>query len=96
MYMCPHCRHFSISWRAQLSPPFDGRTTCPCCGARLKIKLKVSNFLIPIYLFGRATLGMLFHLRFDAGFVGETAIAIILCVLQIRLMAYEEVGSMGK
>ncbi|QJD99553.1 hypothetical protein HH212_05545 [Massilia forsythiae] len=62
----------------------------------MKIKLKVSNFLIPIYLFGRATLGMFFHLRFDAGFVGETAIAIILCVLQIRLMAYEEVGSMGK
>lgn len=91
MYRCPHCRNFSISWTAQLSPPF-GRTKCPICGAELKIKLKFSNFILPVYLAGRGILGFLFNVRFDAGFFGEVAILITLALLQIWLSSYKEVS----
>ena len=92
MYRCPHCRDLSISWRAQFSPPFDGRTKCPSCGAELKIKLKVSNLLLAIYLGGRGLLGLLFDIRFDPGLFWEIWIVVILAFLQVRLSAYREVS----
>jgi hypothetical protein len=79
---------------AQLSPPI-GRTTCPICGADLKIKLKFSNFLLPVYFGVRGTLGLLFNVRFDAGFFGEIAIVVTLALLQIWLTAYKEAGNTG-
>jgi uncharacterized protein (DUF983 family) len=88
MYRCPHCRKQSISWTGQLSP----RTTCPSCGAELKIKLKFSNFLLPIYFAGRAILGLAFHVHFDVGIFWEAAIVVTLATVQIWLSVYREVG----
>ena len=91
MYNCPHCHNRSISGAVLLSPPFTGQTTCPACGAALKIRPTVFSFLLPIYLVGRATLGMLFDLRFDLGFFGEMAVLAILAFLQLRLIVYQKV-----
>lgn len=92
MYRCPRCRNLSIPWTAQLSPPFN-RTRCPSCGAELKLKLRFSNFLLPIYLFGRGMLGLVFNVRFDIGFFWELAIVVTLGLLQVWLSAYKDVGS---
>ncbi len=92
MYTCPHCGKPSISTIAQLGRPFDNRTTCPACGAKLKIRMKPSNFILPIYLFCRGMLGLVFGVHFDAGIVGEMAIALMLFSLQVRLIEYKEVA----
>jgi hypothetical protein len=43
-------------------------------------------------MLSRSALGLLFHLNFDLGFAGEMTVAVILTVLQIRLMSYKEVS----
>lgn len=93
MYKCPHCGNPSISMKtaALFKLPFDGRALCPVCGTQLRMKWTVSRFLFPIYLFVRAVLGLVFHVHFDLGFVGEMTVAVLLVVLQIRLISYEEV-----
>jgi hypothetical protein len=53
----------------------------------------VSRFLLPIYLFARAALGLLFHVHFDLGFIGEMTVAVILVALQFRFISYKEVCS---
>ncbi len=96
MYRCPHCRDLSISWRAQFSPPFDGRTKCPSCGSELKIKFKASNLLVAVYLGGRALLGLFFDIRFDAGLFWEVWIVLIVAFFQVRLSEYKETASPGR
>lgn len=91
MYRCPHCGDLAISGATQFSPPFNGRVKCPTCGTELKIKRKVSNFILPIYFAGRAALSLLFGLRFDGGFFWEMMFAVILAFIQIRFSSYEEV-----
>lgn len=93
MYRCPHCRDLSISWRAQFSSPFDGRTKCPSCGTEVKIKLKPSNLPLAIYLGGRGLAGLLFDIRFDAGLFWEIWIVLVVAFFQVRLSEYEEVAS---
>lgn len=92
MYRCPHCGNLSISATsaALFKPPFDGRAKCPTCGAQLRIKLTVFSFLLPVYLFSRGALGLLFHLHFDFGLFWEVAIVTVLFFLQIRLITYKE------
>jgi len=91
MYRCPHCGKQSISTIAQLCRPFDNQTTCPACGANLKIRMKLSNFILPIYLFCRGMLGLVFGIHFDAGLLGEMAIALMLFFLQVSLIEYREI-----
>lgn len=93
MYRCPHCGNLSISIRtaALFKPPFDGRATCPACRAQSKIKLTIFSFLLPIYLFSRGALGLLFHLHFNWGLLVEVAIMAVLFFLQIQLISYKEV-----
>lgn len=93
MYRCPHCSNLSVSIRtaALIKPPFDGRAKCPVCGTQLKMKLTLFSFLLPIYLFSRATLGLLFHVHFDLGWFLEVAIMAVLFFLQIQLISYKDV-----
>jgi predicted RNA-binding Zn-ribbon protein involved in translation (DUF1610 family) len=90
MYRCPRCGDLSISGATQFSPPFDGRTKCPTCGAELKVKHKSSNFILPLYLIGRSTLSLLFGIRFELDFVWDTLILVTLLFIQIRFIAYVE------
>jgi len=92
MYQCPHCGKQSISTIAQLCRPFDNRTTCPACGAKLKIRMKLSNFILPIYMFCRSMLGLVFGMHFDAGLPAEMAAVLMFFFLQIRLIEYKEVA----
>lgn len=98
MYRCPHCGKLSISIRtaALFKPPFDGRARCPVCGTQSRIKLTIYSFLLPIYLFSRGTLGLLFHLHFDFGLFQEVAIMAVLLFLQIQLISYKEVPGIHK
>jgi hypothetical protein len=54
--------------------------------------MKWSNFLLPIYMFCRATLGLVFGIHFDAGMVGEMAILLMLFFFQVRLIEYKEIA----
>lgn len=92
MIRCPHCGKQSISTIAQLCRPFDNRTTCPACGAKLKIRMKLSNFILPIYLFCRGMLGLLLGIHVNAGFAAEMAAVLMFFFLQIRLIEYKEVA----
>jgi len=92
MVRCPHCGNLPISMRtaALFEPPFDGRAKCPVCGAQSRIKLTVSSFLLPMYLFSRGAFGLLFHVHLNSGLLWEVAILLALLVLQIQLIAYKE------
>ncbi|WP_159703835.1 hypothetical protein [Massilia sp. 9I] len=81
----------SISAASQFSPPFNGRVKCPTCGSELKVRQKLTNFILPIYLLGRVALSQLFGLRFDAGMFWEMLILLALGFVQIRFIAYKEV-----
>jgi len=91
MYRCPHCGDLSISGATQFSPPFDGRVKCPTCGAELKVKITLANFILPAYLMSRSLMGLLFHIHIDLDVFWEMTIVLILAFLQIRLSTYEEV-----
>jgi predicted RNA-binding Zn-ribbon protein involved in translation (DUF1610 family) len=91
MYRCPHCGKQSISTIAQLCRPFDNCTTCPACGTKLKIRMKLSNFILPIYLFCRSLLGLLLGIHINAGFPAEMAALLMFFFLQIRLIEYKEI-----
>lgn len=95
MYKCPHCGNPSISMRtaALFKPPFDGRAVCPTCGMHLRMRWTVSRFLLPVYLLVRSVLGLVFNVHFDLGFVGEMTVAVLLLVLQFRLISYKIVCS---
>jgi predicted RNA-binding Zn-ribbon protein involved in translation (DUF1610 family) len=97
MYRCPHCGKLSISTRAAalFRPPFDGRARCPVCGKQLRVKLTVFSFLLPMYLFSRGAIGLVFDFHFDFGLFWEVAIMAVLFFLQIRLIAYKEERSHG-
>lgn len=88
MYKCPNCGNLSISGLTQLSPPFDGKVQCPVCRAELKTRMKFSNFLIPIYLIGRAMASLVFKVHFDFGFITEMCILLVLAFFQVRLCEY--------
>lgn len=91
MYRCPHCSDLSISGATQLSPPFDGRVKCSTCAAELKVKIKLTNFILPAYFMSRSLMGLLFHIHIDLDIFWEMTIVLILAFLQIRLSTYEEV-----
>jgi hypothetical protein len=95
MYTCPHCGNLSISVRtaALFKPPFDGRAVCPICKAHLRMRWTVSRFLLPIYLFARSALGLLFNVHADLGFIGEMTVVVILVALQLRFISYREACS---
>jgi hypothetical protein len=91
MYKCPHCHHLSISGWSQLSPPFDGHVTCPVCHTEVRVKRRISNYFVFLYLIGTLAASFLsgHHGLFDS-FIG-IALLIAVAGLQIRLTKYEEV-----
>jgi len=89
MYRCPNCRDLSISGFSQITPPFDGKTKCPVCKAEVRIKKKVTNYLVIIYLFLRAIFWSLAPPEFRLGSFYEIIIVIALGFIQIRFTEYE-------
>lgn len=90
MYRCPHCGELAISAWSQFSAPFNTTTTCPACKNEVKVKRKMSNYLVALYLIAMPILAYIFAYPYDssAAFVGLVAVAIV----PIRSAAYEEVA----
>jgi phage FluMu protein Com len=92
MYRCPHCGDLSVSAATQFSPPFDGRTKCPTCKVELKVKMKLSNFVLALYLFARALLGIVFGFHPNIEPFWEFSILLALFFIQVRFIEYAEVN----
>jgi DNA-directed RNA polymerase subunit RPC12/RpoP len=90
MYRCPHCGDRSISAWSQFSPPFDSRTSCPSCGAKVKVKFKLTNLLVVAGLLGMTLPGVLFGSQYRIDPFIQMVGLIACAFLQIRLTAYEK------
>jgi hypothetical protein len=91
MYRCPHCKNLSISALSQLSPPFNGVTTCPACKSEVKVKRKFTNFLVAIYFVASIIASKFFGLREFVSSFNGLAILIAGAFFQIRFVEYEEI-----
>lgn len=89
MYTCPNCQDLSVSALSQFSPPFDGRTKCPTCGAILKIRRSPLNFLFPAYILLTAPVERLTGIDLGTTSVTGLVAALIVALLQWREVCYE-------
>jgi len=89
MYRCPNCKELSISGFSQLTPPFDGNIRCTVCKAELRIKKKITNYLVIIYLFLRAIFWSFAAPEFRLPVFYEIMIVVALGFIQIRFTEYE-------
>jgi len=83
----------TISGLSQFAPPFNGITTCNNCGAMVKVKRKISNYLLPTYILIRAVMGLAFEIHPDLTATSEILILVLIFFFQVRLISYEEINS---
>lgn len=89
LHQCPICHQKTLSTFASLFYYSKKGTTCSNCGANVRRKMRLSDYLVPIYLLATIAARRLFHIDTENNLGAFLAIGVALFVIQLKLVAYE-------
>lgn len=89
MYRCPKCQQKTLSILADLNSYAKKDTICSNCGAAVRRKRQLSDFLVPAYMLAAIVAGRYFQVDVGGNIAMFLALAVGLFVVQIKLTKYE-------
>lgn len=88
MYRCPKCQQKTLSILSDLNSYGKKDTICSNCGAAVRRKRQLSDFLVPAYMLAAIVAGRYFQVD-TSNIAVFVALAVGLLVVQIKLTKYE-------
>lgn len=89
MNKCPNCHKKTLSIFESLNYYSKNYIKCSNCGANVRRTIRLSDFLVGIYLLSGVAASRFFKIDIDNNLWIYFPTAIILLFLQIRLIKYE-------